>query len=102
MMRPQQIGSGVDHELLVGLLGAKVVLDDVRGLIAWLAEAYRPDDPPAVTPELVDVLVGLASLVTVIDRQLASAASAGGPERPEPDDGDPERGAPLTLEDLLR
>jgi hypothetical protein len=68
MMRPQRIGGGADHELILGLLGAKVVLDDLRALLAWAAAAGEASEPATNASDLVDVLLGVAALASSLER----------------------------------
>ena len=71
MIRPQRIDAGADHELILGVLGAQVVLEELRGLIAWLAACDASE--PANPPELVDALLGIAALGADLDRQPPAA-----------------------------
>ena len=67
MMRPQRVGDGADHQLIAGLLGAAVVLDDLRDLLAWIADDAGSGEPPAASSELADALLGAAAIVAGID-----------------------------------
>lgn len=60
MMRPQRINEGADHELILGMLGAHIVLDELRDLLAWIAAGDMDD--PANPTDLVDSLLGIAAL----------------------------------------
>jgi hypothetical protein len=69
MMRPQRIDEGADRELLAGLLGAKVVLDGVGDLLAWITADAAGGAPPGADSRLIDVLLGLAAISAALDRQ---------------------------------
>ena len=94
MMRPQRVGDGADHELIAGLLGAAVVLDSLRDLLAWIADDTGSGEPPAASSELADALLGAAAILAAIDRWAGWAREA-------PDDA-PLPAAPRVIEDLLR
>jgi hypothetical protein len=99
MMRPQRVGEGADHELIAGLLGAAVVVDDMRDLLAWIADDAS-GEPPAASSELADALLGVAALIAAIHRWA--------PDPPDPherralDGDDRPLAAPRIARDLLR
>jgi hypothetical protein len=104
MMRPKRVGAGADHELVVGLVGARAVLDDLGDLLAWLTADAGGGVPSAKPSELVDALLGLVAIAAAIDRWPADPfdphASCGLRETHDRDPTAP-AGAPGT-EDLLR
>jgi hypothetical protein len=103
MMRPQRVGEGADHELIAGLLGAAVVVDDMRDLLAWIADDAGSGEPPAASSDLADALLGVAALIAGIDRR-SPIAGGGDPdgERRALDGDDPPPAAPRIARDLLR
>lgn len=98
MMRPRRIAAGADHQLLLGLLGAKVALRHARDAIAWLT-AGAANEPGEAEPALVDLVLGIAALAGAIDRETATRSEVCEPS--EIDDAQ-NSSARSAVEDLLR
>ena len=75
MIRPRR-GAGADPLLITGVLGAAVVLRQLRVLVAELAaDGAAPDaggdgDGDADPGDVVDVVLGLAALAAAVDHQV--------------------------------
>jgi hypothetical protein len=102
MMPPRPSTTAADPEVVVGLLGAVAVLDDLGELIGELAADGKGPAMPATTTttattssEIVDVLLGLAALAATATRRLPRAT-------PEPVLAAPAEPVELTLRGLLR
>jgi len=96
MIPPRRAGTAADPdvpEVIVGLLGAMAVLDELGDLIGELAADV--DGPAPASSEVVDVLLGLAALGATAARRLPQAM-------PEPAQAAPVEPVALTLRSLLR
>jgi hypothetical protein len=96
MIPPRRAASTGDLDLLPAMLGAVAVARELVALIAELAEdGDRASEPVAISGDVLDALLGVASLA----RRVLSRSSTAATSEPEPE---PEHAEPVVLAELLR